>query len=123
MDDDVGLVQFIQRALEVKRKDLKIYRAYDGQQAIDIAVNNAIDLILLDSMMPEMDGPEVIEKLHMQSQTRDIPIVLMTASRRIQDERVQRSEMIIRQIDGLHSAEVLRCLRLLVENLQPRYTF
>ncbi len=122
VDDDIGLVQFIQRSIESITNDLQIYRAYDGEQALDVIEQNHIDLVLLDGIMPEVDGFEVIDKLHAQAQTQNIPVILMTASRYMQDEREQRAEMTIRQIDGLHPAEVLRCLQATVNSLEPRYS-
>ena len=53
--------------------------AMDGEKAINYAVNNFPDLILLDIMMPEMDGFEVCRKLKENPTTSDIPIIFITA--------------------------------------------
>ena len=53
--------------------------AMDGKKAMNYAVNNFPDLILLDIMMPEMDGFEVCRKLKENPTTSDIPIIFITA--------------------------------------------
>lgn len=61
-------------------KEYKVKVAIDGKDAIDTALSkDPPDLILLDIMMPVMDGYEVCEKLKSQEQTRHIPIIFLTA--------------------------------------------
>jgi putative two-component system response regulator len=69
-------------------KDLyKVKVANQGQKALRIAASEPRpDLILLDIMMPEMDGYEVCRQLRQQPQTRDIPIIFLTAKASVEDE-------------------------------------
>ena len=53
--------------------------ATSGEQAIEMALKNRIDLILLDIMMPGMDGYQVCRALKTETQTRDIPVIFITA--------------------------------------------
>ena len=53
--------------------------AYGGQEAIDLALCQVPDLIILDLMMPRVDGFQVIRRLAGEPQTRDIPIIICTA--------------------------------------------
>lgn len=53
--------------------------ALDGISALETAEEEVIDLVLLDIMMPEMDGFEVCEKLKKSQKTKEIPIVFITA--------------------------------------------
>ncbi|MDY6954120.1 MAG: PAS domain S-box protein, partial [Thermodesulfobacteriota bacterium] len=65
---------------ETLRFDYKISFATNGRQAIDMArSDNPPDLILLDIMMPEMDGYEVLRRLKADESTRDIPVIFVTA--------------------------------------------
>lgn len=66
--------------------EYEIVVAKDGQKAIDIARSEPIDLILLDVMMPEMDGYEVCEILKKDDKTEDIPIIFLTAKIEVDDE-------------------------------------
>lgn len=59
--------------------DYDIAVSLDGKAAIDIAKNSSIDLILLDIMMPELDGFEVCNQLKQNLKTKNIPIIFITA--------------------------------------------
>jgi two-component system, NtrC family, sensor kinase len=60
--------------------------ARDGLQALSIAQNIPIDLILLDIMMPEMDGYEVCKQLKSDVRTRDIPVIFISAINEVLDK-------------------------------------
>jgi putative two-component system response regulator len=65
----------------------KVRVASSGARALKIAVSDPRpDLILLDIMMPDMDGYEVLEKLKADPATRDIPVIFVTALTEIEDE-------------------------------------
>lgn len=63
-----------------KNTDFNLTLANNGQSAIESAFSDNPDLILLDIMMPEMDGYQVAEKLKGDEKTRDIPIIFITAN-------------------------------------------
>ena len=56
-----------------------VIEATNGKDALEIVEEDSIDLILLDIMMPEMDGYEVCEKLQSNPKTKNIPIIFITA--------------------------------------------
>lgn len=66
-------------------ENYEILCAYNGQQALAIAQEEAPDIILLDIMMPGMDGIEVCRRLKASVQTRDIPVIMISAKDRDQD--------------------------------------
>jgi len=76
VDDDKSLVKSLKYQLE--KRGFSTYVAYDGKQAIKKVESHPPDLILLDIMMPEMDGYEVMKALKRQADTAKIPIVVMT---------------------------------------------
>ncbi len=57
-----------------------------GKKAIEIAMTTPVDIILLDVMMPEMDGFETCRRLKEEPQTRSIPVIFITARGEIEDE-------------------------------------
>jgi DNA-binding response OmpR family regulator len=66
---------------------IDVIQAADGEEAIKLARSAAPDLILLDLMMPRVDGWTVAEELGANEQTRDIPIVFLTARTTTDDRR------------------------------------
>jgi DNA-binding response OmpR family regulator len=78
IDDEEDLVFFIKSALELHGRYRVLYST-DGKSGIEIARREKPRLILLDIMMPEMDGLEVLKELKEDSQTMAIPVVMLTA--------------------------------------------
>jgi len=76
VDDDKSLVKSIKYRLE--KKGFSIYAAYDGKEALEMVENHPPDLVLLDIVMPGMDGYEVMKALKHNTNTASIPIVVMT---------------------------------------------
>jgi len=66
---------------------IDVLQAADGQEAIELARSSAPDLVLLDLMMPRVDGWTVAEELGADERTRDIPIVFLTARATPDDRR------------------------------------
>ena len=59
--------------------------ATSGEQAIEMALKNRIDLILLDIMMPGMDGYQVCRALKLQAHSKDVPVIFITAKTEKED--------------------------------------
>ncbi|MBH8561763.1 response regulator [Nostoc sp. CENA67] len=56
-----------------------VLTASSGQEALKIAANHKLDVILLDMMMPNMDGRETLQQLKANPATKKIPVILLTA--------------------------------------------
>ena len=69
----------------LKEENYKIALATDGESAFSILAKHKIDLILLDIMMPEMDGFEVCEILKGNPKTKGIPVIFLTAKNETED--------------------------------------
>jgi len=77
----------IQVLMEILKDDYRIIAAVNGKRALRLAVSDPPpDIILLDVMMPEMDGYEVCARLKADAKTRDIPVIFVTAKSETQDE-------------------------------------
>ncbi len=70
----------------VLSEDYRIQAAVNGPMALKVIEKKAPDLILLDIMMPEMDGYEVCRRIKENESTRDIPIIFLTAKAEVEDE-------------------------------------
>lgn len=77
VDDQPINIKLLQRKLE--RQGMEIFVAYNGQECLDIVGEAKPDLILLDVMMPEMDGIETCEHLKANPETETIPVIFITA--------------------------------------------
>ncbi|WP_373082678.1 diguanylate cyclase [Zhongshania sp.] len=69
----------IQALYQVFAKDSEVFMATNGQQAIDVCRQKRPDLILLDVLMPDMDGIEVCKILKADTETQNIPIIFVTS--------------------------------------------
>lgn len=74
VDDDREIVKAI--AIHLEREGMKVLKAYDGLQALEMIISQDVQLILLDIMMPEMDGLSATIKIR---QEKNIPIILLSA--------------------------------------------
>jgi two-component system phosphate regulon response regulator PhoB len=77
VDDEHDLVELISMNLE--RNGFDALAAEDGEAAIELAKRHQPDLILLDLMLPGVDGTEVARRLRDDAKTKDVPIVMLTA--------------------------------------------
>ena len=77
VDDQPINVQLLKRKLE--REGIRVVAAYNGLEALDAVKKEKPDLILLDVMMPDMDGIEVCQRLKASEETRGIPVIFITA--------------------------------------------
>src|SRR5690242_19104497 len=80
-DDDPQLLRLITRNLQLE--DYDVLAASDGQQALELIENNSPDLVLLDVMMPRMDGFTVCYRVREFS---SVPIIIITARGQDQDK-------------------------------------
>lgn len=84
VDDTPANIQIL---METLKDDYRIIAAVNGKRALQLAASTPPpDIILLDVMMPEMDGYEVCAKLKADAKTRDTPIIFITAMNDAQDE-------------------------------------
>ncbi|MFC1497898.1 two-component system response regulator [Verrucomicrobiota bacterium] len=77
IDDDPMIRSFVQQSLE-STKEYKVWVAADGKEGLRAAESIGPDLILLDVMMPDIDGFSVLRKLSRNKKTRYIPVIMLT---------------------------------------------
>ncbi len=93
IEDEPEMINLIQLILE--RKGFEVIGADGGKSGLDTVRAEKPDLILLDLMMPDMDGWEVYQKLKADEVARDIPVIVVTA-------KAQSIDKVL----GLHIAKV-----------------
>ena len=77
IEDEKDIVQALEYNL--KKEGLEIHKAYDGLQGLRKATEIIPDLIILDLMLPGLDGLEVCRKIKKDPQTENIPVIMLTA--------------------------------------------
>lgn len=87
IDDDRDLLMLVRRTLEFTA-GWEVVTAGSGAGGIELARGAPPDVILVDVMMPEMDGYEVCRRLKADPATASVPIVLLTARRDLDERRL-----------------------------------
>ena len=95
VEDDANTRAMMKRVLE--KEGWQVAEADNGRAAIDSIARELPDLILLDLMMPELDGFDVVEELQKHEDWRDIPVVVVTAKQLSSQER----ERLKGHVDGV----------------------
>ena len=80
VEDEVPIADFVRRGLLIE--DYAVEVAYDGYEGLEKALNNSPNLIILDIMLPGIDGLEVCRQVRRQS---DVPIIMLTAKDAVPD--------------------------------------
>ncbi|MCR4847119.1 MAG: response regulator transcription factor [Eubacterium sp.] len=81
VEDEEKLARFTE--LELKHEGYQVDKAMDGRTALEMAIAKDYDLILLDIMLPELNGLEVLRRLHKE---KDTPVILLTARDAVMDK-------------------------------------
>ena len=77
VDDERHIVRLVQVNLE--RAGYTVVTAFDGKEALEKVESENPDLVVLDVMMPYMDGFEVLQTLRKNQATRELPVIMLTA--------------------------------------------
>ena len=83
VDDDEEILDFLERILSIKYSVLK---APGGAEALNILASEAVQLVISDVMMPEMDGFELCKRIKSDVEHSHIPVILLTAKNTIQSK-------------------------------------
>lgn len=81
IDDSYLMREFVMEAIKKNRKDKKdtFLNASNGNEAIEIAKNDIVDMALVDWNMPDMNGLEFIEKVRGMNKYKDLPIIMISS--------------------------------------------
>lgn len=93
IEDEPEMIDLIR--LILSRRGYEVYGAAGGEEGIKLTRELHPDLVLLDLMMPDMDGWEVYQQMKAEASTRDIPVIVVTA-------KAQNIDKVL----GLHIAKV-----------------
>lgn len=120
IDDNRDIARLFSQSLFSINPDYRVRSAYNGRQGIAIMEDEPPDLLMLDVLMPGMDGFQVIEAMRCKPQLADIPIILISAK--------GASESITPDIHGAISLaraagysplELVTCVQALIDSIRP----
>lgn len=77
VEDEAAIVTMLRYNLE--REGLRVLEAGDGEEALKLLAEHRVDLVLLDWMLPIMSGIEVCRQIRRRADTRDLPVIMLTA--------------------------------------------
>ncbi len=86
VDDEIYIVHILDFSLGME--GYEVITALDGEQALEKARTEKPDLIVLDIMMPKLDGYETCKILKAEPETKDIPVILLSAKGRNVDQKI-----------------------------------
>ena len=86
VDDEIYIVHILDFSLGME--GYEVVTALDGEQALDKARSERPDLVVLDIMMPKLDGYETCKRLKADEATKQIPVILLSAKGRNVDQKI-----------------------------------
>ncbi len=108
VDDDPDALRLFTRMLYACDDTLSVATASDGQQALEAIRSTRPDLVLLDIIMPKMDGWQMLERLRSEDGTAGLPVLLVSAQDLV--ERPPESPLLVTALgEGLSLNRLLRC--------------
>lgn len=81
VEDDTKIARFVE--LELTHEGYEVEKAFDGRQGLELAESGSFDLVLLDIMLPGLNGLEVLRRLRRSS---DMPVIMLTARDAVMDK-------------------------------------
>ena len=122
VDDNSGICQLVERGLAAQSVEFKVRVAYDGESGLSAMRQRPPDLLLLDLIMPGLNGREVFDIMQQEEALANIPVVLLTATDFISEQFAgQTSQLTVQRSQMLQPVELLQCIQPIVQAFQPQY--
>ncbi|MCC9079015.1 response regulator [Litorilinea aerophila] len=118
VDDDRGFVQLVARILAAAGLALQLDYAYDGCEALEQMRTKRPDVVLLDLVMPEVDGFQVLAAMRADPALASIPVILLTATSYQGQGNQGSSTLVVQWPLGNHSIELLQAMAAIVRLLE-----
>jgi signal transduction histidine kinase/DNA-binding response OmpR family regulator len=118
VDDDGEMQQLYRRMLSAGSEELSVLRAENGLQALDILAFTQPDVILLDMVMPEMDGFAFLGAKNRNPAWASIPVIMISA-RDPSGQPIVSSSLTVTRHDGLSAQQLLACITALLAVFSP----
>jgi CheY-like chemotaxis protein len=117
-DDQTEILQLFARILKSTDQGYVVLRAHNGKQALELMRERRPDVVLLDLVMPEMDGFQVIREKNQDENIRDIPLIVISSNDPTGAPIISEQLSITCQ-GGLSARELLTCVQVISAVLTP----
>lgn len=118
VDDEPEIVRLLTRMVEAAPDPYHVVRAANGREALALLQKVRPHALVLDLLMPEIDGYTVLEHVRADAQLCNVPVIVISAKGRV-EETVTAGLVGISRRDGLSLGETMRCLKANLDALQP----
>ena len=119
IDDNHDIVRLFTQTLRSLEQNYIVRSAYGGADGIAMMQENAPDLLLLDLLMPGMDGFAVIETMQASPALRDIPIILISAKGASESiTPTIYGDISLKRADGYSPIELVTCVQALIDSIR-----
>jgi len=118
VEDDLNTLGLLEKIL--RRSGCRLSTALNGREALQCLEESAVDLILLDLMMPEMDGLEFLRQLRKNQAWQAIPVIVLTAKELEPEERYQLHSHIVPAVFQKSTYEIGKLLHAIAYLLQEK---
>jgi AraC-like DNA-binding protein len=95
VDDEPGILDLHARMVQMQAPDYRVVKAKNGREALSALERERVDLVLLDLMMPELDGFGVLETMRERVGMRDVPVVVLTAQVLSEDDMARLNRGVV----------------------------
>ena len=122
VDDNPGFVSLRVRMLKAGGLARQVLLAYTGSEALSMALGAAPDLVLLDLLLPDMDGFDVLEGLRREPRLRKTKVIAVTATSYAEEAlRRRAAHLTLSQTGGLSAGTLAELLNAILGVVRPRY--
>jgi len=121
VDDDPDTVRLLEIMLTTTPEAPRVWKAYDGHQALEIMHNRVPDLIFIDLLMPGLDGERTIAQMRADPRLRAVPVVVVSARDMVGDTATLGTHIGVYSQRPVSIAEGVKRLQALLDTLTPRY--
>jgi signal transduction histidine kinase/DNA-binding response OmpR family regulator len=120
VDDDPDLVRMFGRMLQAEPHSYQVWKAFNGREGLAMMRQQPPDAVILDLLMPDMDGMTVIEQMKADPLLAQVPIVLASARGAV-DAILPTTggELVVRKPSGFQPIELVQCVEALVSAFTP----
>lgn len=121
VEDEPDAARLLERMLLSFPRPYRILKARDGLQALEVMADETPDVVLMDLVMPEMDGWQTMERMQADERLRRIPVIIVSAQDTAQANWVISAPLQVRHRRPIDIARGADCLRALMNALPPHY--